>query len=166
MLRSTSNRLRNKPGTEDTRRALVEDALKLCLHFAQQPGSNPAARLRAARANNLAGELQQQLGEHKKAVASYECSRELYHDLIDKVPRKEWQDSDYDSEELQVAMRHWSALQVLDPKRARTELDNLLTQLEKPAPEGADLVMRRRFHAALLANRAGCPAEQSIQSRR
>jgi serine/threonine protein kinase len=153
LLRTAQERLRNKAGTDDVRRELLAAAVKMSAYFTEQPGNNPAARLRAARAHHQVGELEENLGDHKAAVVSYKASLKLYQGLMAGMPRASWPVK-YESEELDVAMRYLVALEVLDPVRAEAELNRLLARFEKPVPSGADAGLYRRYHAALLANRA------------
>jgi serine/threonine-protein kinase len=154
LLRLVQERLRNKVGTEDIRKDLLAAAVKMSVYFTHRPNSNNlAACLRAARAHRQVGELEESLGDHRAAVVSYQASLELYRDMMVRIPRLSWP-AKYEEEELEAAMRHFAALEILDPARAENELKRLLGRFEQPIPSGADAGVYRRYRAALLANRA------------
>ncbi len=153
LLRTAREGLRNRPGMEDVRRQLLAAGKKMAVPFTATSSRTPAARLRAAGAHRQLGELEEALGDHKTAVADYESSLKLYRQLMASGPRPSWLE-DYEREELGVAMKRFGAQEFLDPVRAEAELNQLLARFEKPIPAGANADLYRRYHAALLANRA------------
>jgi serine/threonine protein kinase len=153
LLRTVRDRLRNKAGADDIRRELLASAVKMSVYFTDRPGNNPAARLRAARAHRQVGELEENLGDYPAAVASYEAALKLYRGLMAGTPRPSWP-VDYESEELGVAMKQFGAREIFDSTGAEAELNRLLARFEQTTPSGASADLYRRYHAALLANRA------------
>jgi serine/threonine-protein kinase len=154
VLNLAQNRLRNEPGTERIRKALREEAVQMCLHFTVRPGTSPPARLRAARAHRLLGELEEKLGHAKEAIHDYGESLKLYRALTDEIPRDESGPIDYESESLQAAMSRWGVLESVDPDRAERELEGILKRFDRLPAGAARSGLHRRNRAMLLANRA------------
>jgi tRNA A-37 threonylcarbamoyl transferase component Bud32/tetratricopeptide (TPR) repeat protein len=152
LLKTAQKLLRNQPGTEEMRQEILGEALKMSVRFTARPGNNPAARLRAARAHRMVGEIEQTLGLGS-AKGHYEESLKHYRGLIDQEPAA-GQKAGYEGEALQVAMKRWEVLEADDPAQAEAFLDEVVGQFYRPGGPAPGRVVSRRNLAVLLANRA------------
>jgi serine/threonine protein kinase/tetratricopeptide (TPR) repeat protein len=145
-------KLRNEPGTEKLRKALLKDAVEMYREFAVNPSTTPAARHRAARAYRLMAELQAELGEHANAEKNYRQSLKLYDDLITESKGKKGQ-PDYAGERVATAMDLWRLLEEIDQKKAEQELQEVSAQMEKAKGKSSS-PQHRLNRAVVLANQA------------
>jgi serine/threonine protein kinase len=152
LLSLAQQRLRNEPGTEKVRRALLQDAVRMCQHFTDKPSATPASRYRAARAHRLMADMQAELKDNCAAERNYRKSLALY-DQLQRLPRQPGA-PDYASEAIGTAMQLWSLLEGIDQGRAEKELSAVLHRLEEMPGERAEQPLQRRNRAVVLANQA------------
>ena len=142
-----------KPGSEKMRQTILRRAVSMCKRFTARPGDYPVARLRAARAHRLTGDLEVALNETPAAIANYDTSMGLYDGLIREGDKAAVSGVDYRAESLELSVQLWAALVRTNDARAPALLRDTLARVEALDDATRARPEYRRPHAILVGNR-------------
>ena len=142
-----------RPGSEGVRRIILQRAVTMCKQLTERPGDYPAARLGAARARRLTGDLEVSLNELPAAIRNYDSAAGLYAGLIRDGEKSAVDNVDFRSESLDLAVQLWAALVRTNAPRAKAVLDDTLAHLTGLDDSISQRPEYRRPHAILIGNR-------------
>ena len=142
-----------RPGSEKIRQVILRRAVSMCKRFTTRPGDYPVARLRAARAHRLTGDLEVALNETSAAIINYETALGYYDGLLKEGDKAALADVDYRAESLDLAVQLWGALVRTSEGRAKDILRDTLARIDALDAATRARPEYLRPHAILVGNR-------------
>ena len=142
-----------RPGSEKIRQVILRRAVAMCKRFTARPGDYPVARLRAARAHRLTGDLEVALNSTADAITNYDAAMGFYDGLLREGDKAALSNVDYRAESLDLAVQLWGALVRTNEARSHEVLRDTLARIDAlDAPTRARPEYLRP-HALLVGNR-------------
>ncbi|MGL4551002.1 MAG: protein kinase domain-containing protein, partial [Gemmataceae bacterium] len=147
LVRLSEARLRFMAGTDEGRKALLQDALRMSQLLTVRQGDSPTAALRVALGHRLVGDIEEKLGDYGSALDHFDRAAASLKAAVAARP-------ELTPEAAGVELLRWKVLATTDPARADGVLDGALARLDGMPQKLRDGKAARWTRAAVLATRA------------